>query len=340
LNKIVLVLIALTAISGVGVLANNMFIIDLQPYQIFNSFDQFTDPICTCLGDDGLYSQENCQGFANGFSDPNQLCTAVAGLDEYGRPPAILSAQGCGVGFWKNNLDSNRDSNLAGIESENTLIWPEGYQPNYYFNDMFHTTISPSENDLNVEITKAAKDENGKNKDEKDDAKDNDDILREESENEEDEKVARDEHDKNKDEKDDAKDNDDILREESENEEHEKVARDEHDKNKAEKDDAKDNDDILREESENEDVVIGDAKDRGPTLVEALNARGGDMNSLLRQSVTAMLNAAHPEINYPYSVVQVIELTQISIINEDYQKTIDMFEKYNDELEKPPMCLE
>ena len=82
------------------------------------------------------------------------------------------------------------------------------------------------------------------------------------------------------------------------------------------------------------------AEDKGPTLEEALNAKGGDMNTLLRQSVAAMLNAAHPEINYPYSVMQIIELTQISIINEDYQKTTDMFERYNEELQKPAMCLE
>ena len=63
------------------------------------------------------------------------------------------------------------------------------------------------------------------------------------------------------------------------------------------------------------------------------------MNSLLRQSVAAMLNAAHPDINYPYSVIQVIELTQISIVNGDYQNTIDIFERFNEELEKPTMCL-
>jgi hypothetical protein len=306
MNKIVLALIALTAISGVGVLSSNMFSIDLQPYMIFNSFDEFTDPICTCQGLDEEghpeYTQENCEGFSNGFSDPNQLCTAVAGLDEYGKPSPILSAQGCGVGFWKNNLDSNIDSNIAGIESENTAVWPAGYQPDYYFNDMFQTTISQPQNDPEVDITKPAKED--KNKAEKDDAEGNDDVLRVESENEEDDKVAKE------------------------------------DKNKAEKDDAEGNDDVLRVESENEEGVKDNVEDKGPTLEEALNARGGDMNTLLRQSVAAMLNAAHPEINYPYSVVQIIELTQISIINEDYQKTIEMFERYNEELTKPAMCLE
>ena len=88
------------------------------------------------------------------------------------------------------------------------------------------------------------------------------------------------------------------------------------------------------------DRIKDEAVEKGPTLLDALNAKGGDMNSLLRHSVTAMLNAAHPGINYPYSVIQVIELTQISIINEDYQNTMEMFERFNEELEQPPMCLE
>ena len=69
MNKIVLVLIAITAVSGVAVLSNNVFTIDLQPYMIFNSFDEFTDPICTCQGLDAEghpeYTQENCQAFTS-----------------------------------------------------------------------------------------------------------------------------------------------------------------------------------------------------------------------------------------------------------------------------------
>jgi len=302
MNKIVLVLIAVTAVSGVAVLSNNVFTIDLQPYMIFNSFDEFADPICTCQGLDAVgnpeYTQENCQGFSNGFSDPNMLCTAVAGLEGYGSPGDLGSAQGCGVGFWKNN----RASNLATTESESSSVWPEGYQPEFYFNDMFLTTINLPQNEPDVEISKIAKNEIDKDK--KHDVKDDDDVLRDESS----EKIAKSENDKDK--KHDVKDDDDVLREKS--------------------------DDGL----EYGDSIKDEAVEKGPTLLDALNAKDGDMNSLLRHSVTAMLNAAHPDINYPYTVIQVIELTQISIINEDYQNTIDMFERFNEELEKPSMCLE
>jgi len=328
LNKIVLVLIAVTAVSGVAVLSNNVFTIDLQPYMIFNSFDEFADPICTCQGLDAVgnpeYTQENCQGFSNGFSDPNMLCTAVAGLEGYGSPGDLGFAQGCGVGFWKNN----RASNLATTESESSSVWPEGYQPEFYFNDMFLTTINLPQNEPDVEISKIAKNENDKDK--KYDVKDDDDVLREKSS----EKIAKNDEDK----KHDVKDDDEILRDESS----EKIAKSENDKDK--KYDVKDDDEILREKSddglEDGDSIKDEAVEKGPTLLDALNAKDGDMNSLLRHSVTAMLNAAHPDINYPYSVIQVIELTQISIINEDYQNTIDMFEKFNEELEKPSMCLE
>lgn len=269
MNKVVLALIAITAISGVAVLSSNVFPIDLQSYQIFNSFDEFTDPVCTCFVD-GEFSQENCQGFSNGYIDPNMLCTSVAGIQEYGDPVKEVEAQGCGVGFWKNNPGSN---NLATIESENTSVWPLGYQPDYYYNDMFQTTISPAQFDDNEKIVKLAKSND-------DDVKDDDDDLSEESENKDDGKLAK------------------------------KI----------------------------DEEMIG--LNKGPTLLEALNAKGGDMNSLLRHSVAAMLNAAHSEINYPMSVGQIIELTQISLSNGDYQEAIDVFERYNEELEKPSMCLE
>ncbi len=293
MNKVVLVLVALSVISGVGVLGSNVFEIELQNYKIFNSFSEFDNPTCSCLGDDGTFSQENCQAFSNGFSDPNNLCTSVAEPGEYGDPVKILSAQGCGVGFWKNNLDSG----LASIQSENTQVWPEGYQPDYYFNDMFHTTINLPQNDLDVEIAKVAKNQNDK----KDNVKDNDD---------------------------DGSGVESHIEDVKDNDEDGSVV-------ESHIEDVKDNDD-----DGSDAVHVDSAKDNGPTLQEALNSKGGDMNSLLRQSVTAMLNAAHPDINYPYSVIQVIELTQISIINEDYKDTKELFEKSNEKAEKPSMCLE
>ena len=63
------------------------------------------------------------------------------------------------------------------------------------------------------------------------------------------------------------------------------------------------------------------------------------MNSLLRHSVAALLNAAHSDVDYPYSVVDVISMTQVALISEDYKETSKIFEELNEKSEKPPLCL-
>ena len=64
------------------------------------------------------------------------------------------------------------------------------------------------------------------------------------------------------------------------------------------------------------------------------------MDELLRQSVAAMLNAAHSDINYPYTVPQIIAMTQIALNSENYESVSDEFEENNENLEKPLFCLE
>lgn len=56
----------------------------------------------------------------------------------------------------------------------------------------------------------------------------------------------------------------------------------------------------------------------GPTLEDALNARGGGINLFARESVAALLNAAQNEVNYLYSVPEVMQITQQAIVDEDY----------------------
>jgi len=319
LNKIVLVLLALTVVSGVGVLSWNNFVVELQPFQIFNSFAEFDDSQCACANTDGEISPGNCNAFDGvPYSDPNGMCTSVADLSEYGSPGKILSAQGCGVGFWKNGqFRASFD-----LDSSN-IVWPEGYNPDYYFNDIFQTTIGQPQGFVKVDEAGLSENEDSVNTSEEDEMQDTDVVLRDQSEDEiveEEVEAAENEDSVNTSEEDEVQDTDVVLRDQLE-------------------------DEIVEEEVEAEsiseqEIIQNDESDRGPTLLEALNARGGDMNSLLRHSVAALLNAAHPEINYPYSVVQVLELTQISIINENYQDTIDKFEQYNENAEKPSMCLE
>jgi len=50
------------------------------------------------------------------------------------------------------------------------------------------------------------------------------------------------------------------------------------------------------------------------TLLQALNAQGGQLNNLARQSVAALLNSAALSGSYPYSTAQVLSLTKAAII--------------------------
>jgi hypothetical protein len=67
-----------------------------------------------------------------------------------------------------------------------------------------------------------------------------------------------------------------------------------------------------------------------PTLLEALNANGGGINALARHAVAALLNAAHPDINYPADVAYVIAATQAAIDSGDYEAQKDEFEMWNE----------
>lgn len=49
------------------------------------------------------------------------------------------------------------------------------------------------------------------------------------------------------------------------------------------------------------------------TLDDAINQGGGGVNRLSRHGTAALLNAAHPDVNYPYSVAQVISWVQAGI---------------------------
>lgn len=46
------------------------------------------------------------------------------------------------------------------------------------------------------------------------------------------------------------------------------------------------------------------------TLGQAVRARGGGVNKLARHGTAALLSAAHPDVDYPYTVAEVIALVQ------------------------------
>jgi hypothetical protein len=59
------------------------------------------------------------------------------------------------------------------------------------------------------------------------------------------------------------------------------------------------------------DTAFGvDYYDPDITLEEALNAKGGGINKIARHGTAALLNAAHPNIAYPFDVAEVISFVQ------------------------------
>ena len=77
--------------------------------------------------------------------------------------------------------------------------------------------------------------------------------------------------------------------------------------------------------------VFGSGAPPDLTLLEALEQGGGGVNALLRQAVAALLNAAHAEVNYPITLVDVISLTQAALLpGGDVQGTKDTFKAANE----------
>jgi len=54
-----------------------------------------------------------------------------------------------------------------------------------------------------------------------------------------------------------------------------------------------------------------------PTLEEALNAKGGKINALAREAVAALLNESHPNIDYPLTDTEIIDLVNAAIAGDD-----------------------
>lgn len=80
------------------------------------------------------------------------------------------------------------------------------------------------------------------------------------------------------------------------------------------------------------DTIFGrDAFNPDITLLQALNLGGGGLNALARQAVAAILNAAHPNINYPFTVSQIISMFQSAFDSGNYEPTKDQFDDANNQ---------
>ena len=67
------------------------------------------------------------------------------------------------------------------------------------------------------------------------------------------------------------------------------------------------------------------------TLFQVLNPETpvNLLKQLSLQAVAALLNAAHPDINYPLTTAQVISKFQAAFDSGDYEPTKDLFDAYN-----------
>jgi hypothetical protein len=66
------------------------------------------------------------------------------------------------------------------------------------------------------------------------------------------------------------------------------------------------------------------------TLLQALETGGGGAAALGRHATAALLNAAHPNINYEFSEAEIIAMVQDAYASGDYEDVKDTFEGYNE----------
>ena len=296
MNKMIILAVAFVALTGVGLLGNMIFL-QIQNVGIFATLDELPGSICSCADANGEFSPLNCEQFLGDFSDsPEQKCEAIA-PGAYGNPP--LATQGCSVGFWMSHADT----------AKYPSAWSTGYSPDYYFNEMFQVNMKLPDEVDNVIAKNDQKENNGeKVKDET--GRDGTSIETvEESLETVEEEVE-----------------DSTVTDEVEIDEAGRVIISEPETVEEEVEDSTVTDEVEIDEAGR--VIISEPK-KGPSLLGALHLKGSQLNGLVRESVAAMLNAAHPEIDYTYSVAEIISMTQIALANEEYDDTITMLKEAN-----------
>ncbi len=67
-----------------------------------------------------------------------------------------------------------------------------------------------------------------------------------------------------------------------------------------------------------------------PTLLQGLQAPGGDVNALARHAVAALLNASSSEVAYPYTAAQVLDMVKAAVEGGDVSATKDLLAGANE----------
>jgi hypothetical protein len=67
-----------------------------------------------------------------------------------------------------------------------------------------------------------------------------------------------------------------------------------------------------------------------PTLDDAVRIGGGGQNAMARHAVAALLNAAHPDVDYPLTATEIILAVQNAYLTGDFRTPHNLFEGYNE----------
>jgi hypothetical protein len=78
------------------------------------------------------------------------------------------------------------------------------------------------------------------------------------------------------------------------------------------------------------EAVFGRDVPGNPTLLAALQGRGGGLVALMRHATAALLNTSNTGVNYPYTTAQVISLFQKAFDTGDYETFKNMFASLNE----------
>jgi len=76
--------------------------------------------------------------------------------------------------------------------------------------------------------------------------------------------------------------------------------------------------------------IFGVDYDKTKTLLEALDSGGGGENALGRQAVAALLNAAHPRVDYYYTEYEVIDIVKEAYDRGNFENAKNRLENHND----------
>lgn len=75
-------------------------------------------------------------------------------------------------------------------------------------------------------------------------------------------------------------------------------------------------------------AIFGDGPDI--SLLDAVNMKGGKFKALVRHAAAALLNAAHPDVDYPYDEVEIFAMVQEAYATGDWETPKDDLEEANE----------